>query len=144
MAQGKLKISELARRSGVSPRTIRFYETAGVFPAPPRAPNGYRLYTAEAAEILRFIQRAQGLGLTLAEIREMVTIRRKGRAPCDHVRDLAERRLEAIAQALRELAAQRRMLRDLLTSWPARAGGAAAICPHIESGDRTPNRRRRR
>ena len=144
MARPGMLIGEVAVAAGMSRKAIRLYEAHGILPPPARTSAGYRVYGKEVVNLLRFVARARRLGFAVDEIREIVAIRREGRAPCDHVRDLAERRLEAIAQALRELAAQRRMLRDLLTSWPARAGGAAAICPHIESGDRTPNRRRRR
>ena len=133
MAQGKLKIGDLARRSGVSPRTIRFYEAAGVFPAPPRGPNGYRLYTAEAAEILRFIQQAQGLGLTLAEIREIVAIRQGGRPPCHHVYQLLKEKDAELDRKLRDLLTLRRRIRQSLAAWGRRPAGAAAICPHIEA-----------
>ena len=82
MRQGRLKISELASLTGVSAKAIRFYEAAGVLPPPERGANGYRLYTADAVEMLRFIKQAQGLGLTLAEIKEIVAIRQGGRPPC--------------------------------------------------------------
>jgi DNA-binding transcriptional MerR regulator len=63
---GGLKIGELARRAGVTPKAIRFYERRGILPAAKRAANRYRLYGDDAAETLRFVKQAGGLGLTLA------------------------------------------------------------------------------
>jgi len=59
-------IGQAAARAGVTPKAIRFYESAGVLPPAARSPGGYRLYSDEAAEVLAFIKQAAGLGLTLA------------------------------------------------------------------------------
>ena len=63
MAVEELKIGELAKRLGLNPRTIRFYEGAGVLPKPERTAGGYGIYTAEDEERLRFIKAGQRLGL---------------------------------------------------------------------------------
>jgi len=63
-----LRVSELARAAHVAPDTIRYYERAGLLPAPDRTPSGYRAYQPEAVERLRFIQGAQRLGLRLRDI----------------------------------------------------------------------------
>jgi len=81
MPHGRLTIGDLAGESLVSAKTIRFYEAAGVLPPPARGPNGYRLYAPDAVDMLRFVKQAQGLGLTLGEIKEIVAIRQGGRAP---------------------------------------------------------------
>src|SRR5712691_5324026 len=85
---GGLKIGELARRTGVTAKAIRFYERKGILPQAERAPNGYRLYDGEAVGMLHFVKQASGLGLTLAEIKEIVAIRQGGRPPCTHVHQL--------------------------------------------------------
>ena len=97
-----LKIGDLARRTGVDPRTIRFYEAVGVLPPPGRGRNGYRLYAGDAVDVLRFIKQAQGLGLTLAEIREIVAIRQGGRPPCSHVYQLLREKAAELDRKLRE------------------------------------------
>ncbi len=58
MSDARLKISELARLTGVSAKAIRFYEAVGALPPPVRAANGYRLYGRDAVDVLRFIARA--------------------------------------------------------------------------------------
>ena len=68
----RLKIGELARLSGLSIKTIRYYEGRGLLEQPPRTKGGYRLYGPEEVARLRFIQRAKLLGLTLSEIGELV------------------------------------------------------------------------
>jgi len=67
-----VRIGELARRAGVAPSALRFYEAAGLLPEPERTPSGYRLYAPELLGRLEFIRRAQGLGLSLAEIRALL------------------------------------------------------------------------
>jgi DNA-binding transcriptional MerR regulator len=70
----RLKIGELARQTGLSIKTIRYYESRGLLEKPPRTEGGYRLYGPEEVARLRFVQRAKLLGLTLEEIRELVEV----------------------------------------------------------------------
>src|ERR671911_1187220 len=70
----RLKIGELARQTGLSIKTIRYYERRGLLEQPPRTEGGYRLYGREEVARLRFVQRAKLLGLTLEEIRELVEL----------------------------------------------------------------------
>ncbi len=128
-----LKIGELAAKSGVAAKTIRFYEGAGVLPAPSRGANGYRLYGADALDLLRFVRQARGLGLTLGEIKELVAIRRRGEIPCRHVYRLIEEKAAEFERKLKDLAELRAVLRRSLRSAP-RPFPRAAVCPHIEAG----------
>ena len=70
-----MKIGELAAATGIAPSAIRFYEQSGLLPAAQRAANGYRSYSAEAVERLRFIQLAQALGFTLDTLRAGLVVR---------------------------------------------------------------------
>lgn len=65
-----MQIGELARRTGVSVSRIRFYEARGLLPQAPRTDNGYRSYGPDAVAILYFVDQAQRLGFSLAEIGE--------------------------------------------------------------------------
>jgi DNA-binding transcriptional MerR regulator len=67
-----LTIGRLAQQVGINLETVRFYERQGLLPKPPRSTSGYRLFPAEAARRLRFIKRAQELGFSLNEIRELL------------------------------------------------------------------------
>jgi DNA-binding transcriptional MerR regulator len=128
-----LKIGELAARTGVTAKTIRFYEAAGVVPPPVRSANGYRLYRRDAADLLRFIKQARGLDLTLAEIKELVAIRRRGEAPCSHVYRLLNEKAEDLERRLKDVTALRRELRrSARLAGPQRLKDSA-VCPHIEA-----------
>ena len=66
-----LTIGRLAQEAGINLETVRYYERRGLLPTPPRTPAGYRMFPPEAARRLRFIRRAQYLGFSLKEIREL-------------------------------------------------------------------------
>jgi len=67
-----LTIGQVAKTSGVAPKTIRYYEQIGVLPAPSRAASGYRLYDQPGVERLRFIRRARSLGLPLQQLKTLM------------------------------------------------------------------------
>ncbi|MEU7605565.1 heavy metal-responsive transcriptional regulator [Streptomyces sp. NPDC041003] len=126
-----MRIGDLATASKLTTKTIRFYEQAGLLPAPPRTPGGYRDYPQQTPARLAFIRDAQGAGLTLAEIRSVLALRDGGQAPCEHVTTLIDQRLADIERRLAELATTREALRGL-TRRAARPDPAActedAIC----------------
>lgn len=126
-------IGELARRAGVTRKAIRFYETKRVLPPPRRGANGYRLYGDEAIEVLCFVKQASGLGLTLAEITEVIGIRQGGRPPCAHVHRLLQEKAAELEGKLRDLHEVRRRIRRSLAAWNRRPTARAAVCPHIEA-----------
>ena len=140
---GRLKIGQLAARAGFTRKAIRFYETAGILPAAPRGSNGYRLYTDEAVGMLEFVKQASGLGLTLAEIRDVIAIRRGGRPPCTHVHELLKAKARELDQKLRDLLEMRRMVRRSLAAWAHVRSREAAVCPHIEREARSRRGRKR-
>ena len=125
MDRGGLLIGEVAKQSGASRKAIRLYEARGILPPARRTASGYRVYSAEVAGILAFVEQGRRLGLTLAEIRTIVALRRSGSMPCVHVRRLLEQKAVDLAGLL---AALRRILR----SWAADSDRVAAVCPHIE------------
>lgn len=134
-----LKIGEVARRAGVTAKAIRFYERSGVLPPAARGGNGYRLYGNEAVETLAFVKRAGGLGLTLAEIKDIITIRQGGRPPCAHVHRLLTEKALELDRKLRDLLEVRRRVRQSLAAWKRAPLKRAAVCPHIE-GQARPGR----
>src|SRR2546429_6338717 len=94
MGHDGLLIGEVTKRSGASRKALRLYEAAGILPAPRRTQSGYRGYSSEALDLLAFVRQAQRLGFTLDEIKEIVAIKRAGRAPCLHVPELVRRKAE--------------------------------------------------
>ncbi len=122
-----LKIGQLARRAGVTAKAIRFYERKRILPPAPRAANGYRLYGEDAAEMLRFIKQASGLGLTLAEIKDIIAIRQGGRPPCAHVYQLLRDKGAALDRKLKDLVEVRERIRRSLAAWSRRPQTRAPV-----------------
>jgi DNA-binding transcriptional MerR regulator len=108
-----MRIGVLAEQAELSAKTIRYYEAIGVLPEPDRTPSGYREYTSEAVERLRFVRSAQAVGLTLGEIREILAYRDRGDVPCTHVVKLIRRRATYVDEQIAQLEAMRTELRRL-------------------------------
>ncbi|MGW7544005.1 heavy metal-responsive transcriptional regulator [Streptomyces sp. NPDC054770] len=131
-----MRIGELAAANDLTPKTIRFYEQAGLLPAPPRTAGGYRDYPPQAGPRLTFIRDAQSAGLTLAEIRSVLALRDSGEAPCSHVTDLIQQHLTDIERRMAELRKTRTALRGLAERAAATDPGTcreADICSIIGS-----------
>jgi len=105
-----MHIGELATRTGVPAKTIRYWEQVGLLPTPPRTPAGDRDYQPQAATRLGFIRAAQSIGLSLGEIREILAVRDRGQTPCAHVATLIEQHAADLAE---RIAALERMRQDL-------------------------------
>ncbi|MBI2466546.1 MAG: heavy metal-responsive transcriptional regulator [Candidatus Rokubacteria bacterium] len=132
MGDRGLKIGEVAGRAGVGAKAIRFYEARGILPEPPRGANGYRLYPPEAVSLVAFVKQAQGLGLTLAEIKDIVAIRQGGRPPCPHVHHLLQQKAMELDRKLKDLLALRRRIHQSLAAWGRSPRRKGTVCPHIE------------
>jgi DNA-binding transcriptional MerR regulator len=136
-----MRIGELARLAGINPRTLRYYESIGLLAPSSRTDAGYRIYTREDADRLAFIRRAQSVGLSLAEIAEVIALRDTGTAPCRHVRALAESKVSEIDARVAEL---RRLRADLVRLAEAAAEAETAcarsssICVAFEESARPP------
>src|SRR5919107_864068 len=109
-----MRIGQLAAQTGFSVRTIRFYEQSGLLPAPQRTPGGYRAYDQDAVTRLRFVRSAQALGLSLAEIAEVLRIRDYQGPPCTYVAELLGTHIHALDARIAELTGLRDELRTRL------------------------------
>jgi DNA-binding transcriptional MerR regulator len=109
-----MRIGELAKSAGVTPDTIRYYEREGLLPPPERRPSGYRDYGPGVVDDLQFIKKAQGLGLKLSDVREVLEISSGGRPPCEHVRATVTTRLSEVERRMKELRALRSTLRETM------------------------------
>jgi DNA-binding transcriptional MerR regulator len=109
-----MKIGEVAQLTGTPTKTIRFYEDAGLLPAPARTPSGYRDYQPQIVQRLRFIHRGQAAGLSLREIGQILAIYDRGEAPCGHVRQMLRTRLDQVRAQQAELIALEGHLHTLL------------------------------
>jgi MerR family Zn(II)-responsive transcriptional regulator of zntA len=129
-----MRIGELAAAAGTTTKTLRFYEAAGLLPPPHRTPAGYRMYDPAVTDRLHFIRRSQRAGLTLAQIREVLTIRDGGHAPCSHVQRLLAERLADLDQQLAELSALRATvsgLRDRAAAVEPDTCAPASVCRYL-------------
>lgn len=122
---GAFTVSKLARQSGTSPDTLRYYERIGLIPPAERSQSGYRLYDDDAVDRIRFIKGAQRLGLRLEEIGELLGIRESGLCPCGRTRQLLEDRLAQLEAELAELSHLRGEISGML-SQPVRADQGCA------------------
>ncbi len=122
-------IGEVARRTGLSHDTLRYYERIGLLPRVGRDPGGRRVYDERDLSDLRFIRRAQAMGFTLEEIGMLLQMRADPRRARDEVRRLTAAKLAEIEQRLEEI----RTLRDELRLLLNLCRGAQDGCPIIES-----------
>jgi MerR family transcriptional regulator, copper efflux regulator len=112
-----LFIGDVAQRAGVSAPTIRYYESVGLLTAPRRTAAGYRRYSDTTVDELRFIKKAQGLGFSLDEVGEILTLTRSGEAPCAHVLSVGHRHLAAVQERIRQLQRFQELLGAELAKW---------------------------
>ncbi|WP_053959789.1 heavy metal-responsive transcriptional regulator [Sulfobacillus thermosulfidooxidans] len=130
-----MRIGELAKVAGITPKTLRYYEDFGLLPASTRSESGYRLYSWNDLDRLRFIQKAKTVGFSLSEIRSILALRNHGEVPCDHVKALINRKLEEInsqIQALRDLEIELRTMQKEADALPP---CEACVCEIIEHHD---------
>lgn len=131
---GHWTVSHAATKAGTTRKAIRLYEAKGLLPPTGRTEAGYRLFGTEDIEVLRFIRRARGLGLSLSEIGDILELQRGGEQPCDHVIAVLDEHLYQIDKTIEELTE----LRSTLNSMRARADEAwctpddGAICRIIQ------------
>lgn len=98
------QIGQLAKISGLSRDTIRYYESTGLIPQAPRSPAGYRLYSEQTLEQLGFIHNAKTLGFSLKDITELLSINLdKDHYSCKDVKDLSRQKLQQVEQKIVEL-----------------------------------------
>lgn len=132
-------IGELAARTGMTPDALRYYERLGVMAPVRRTAGGYRVYTGETIERVRFIKQAQLHGLTLAEIRELLQVEKRGGVGrCRRVQRLLQRKLTELDTRLVQLQEFRRSLHGYLAQCDRTlAESPEAECPVVEDLRRT-------
>ena len=109
-----MKISDVADRSGLPPKTIRYYEDIGLVRPAVRQGNGYRDYDDRDVQMLRFLKRARGLGFSVADCRNLISLYQdRDRASAD-VKALAKHRVEEIDRKIAELHSMRDALDHLI------------------------------
>ncbi len=135
MGSDGLRIGEVAQRAGVNIQTLRYYERRGLLREPPRRPSGYRAYAPETVRVVRFIKRAQKLGFSLREVRELLGLRVSQRASCAQVRARARAKMAEIEGKIAGLQAIREALEALVASCTRE--GSTRECPILDAIERT-------
>ena len=110
----RLTIGELARQAGVGVETVRYYQRRGLLPQPSRPARGYRVYSVDVLAKLRLIRRTKALGLSLAEINQLLALRSRQRAACGELRALLLQRHAAMQLQVKDLQLKEKALADLL------------------------------
>jgi MerR family copper efflux transcriptional regulator len=108
-----MKIQEFARLTGLSTKTIRYYESIGILSSPQRAANGYREYSEGHLARARFVAGARSLDLSLDEIREILAMQDRREAPCRTLLNLIEQKANYIDERIRLLNQMEVDLREL-------------------------------
>lgn len=124
-------IGQVAKQSGISVETIRYYEKESLLKEPERKESGYRQYKQEAIARLSFIQQAKELGFSLKEIGELLSIRSDENNLCNEVKQLAQEKLDNIESKLKLLQRMRKSLKKLVDDCPGQA--LLNECPILEA-----------
>src|SRR5215831_13428125 len=95
-----LKVGAVAQAAGVGVQTLHYYERLGLTPKAKRSAANYRLYSPEAIRRVCFIKKAQAIGLTLEETKQILDLKEHGRAPCAKAAELGEKHLREIDKRL--------------------------------------------
>jgi len=123
-----------ARELDVGIQTLHFYEGQGLISRPPRSGSGYRLYTPEIVERVRFIRKAQALGFSLEEIKEILGLAKRGTSPCGRVQAALGEKLREVDRRLEELRGFRAELASLIgqAAELSKYDGEARVCSIVE------------
>ncbi|WP_333839253.1 heavy metal-responsive transcriptional regulator [Pelomicrobium sp.] len=135
-----LTVGKVARLATVSADTVRFYEKEGLLAPVRKSAAGYRLYGGDTVRRLHFIKRAQDCGFSLAEVRELLTLRAAEDACCTDVRSVAVHKKLLIENKIRTLQAMSQALSELI----ARCDGGQLpldACPILAALDASTPRR---
>lgn len=130
-----LKIGEAAAKSGLPVKTIRYYDDIGLLtPTVERSESGYRLFLPQVIDRLVFIKRAQSLGLSLEEVKEILAVHDRGSLPCDTVKGQIQDKIAQITVQIEQLTTLRSELQTVLSQWqePAPELIETTICPNLE------------
>lgn len=125
-----LNIGQVAKRTGVTVETVRFYEKQGLIADPQRSDAGYRQYPLETVKRVRFIQHAKDVGFTLKDIGELLALRQESGTSCTDIKLRATQKIEEVDQKIRDL----NRIRDALGRMVMKCSGRGALsqCPILE------------
>ncbi|MCG6134135.1 MAG: heavy metal-responsive transcriptional regulator [Nostoc sp. LLA-1] len=128
-----LLIGQVTNLSGIPIRTIRYYESVGLIASLGRTEGGFRQFSTNVLTRLAFIKRAQNLGLSLEEIRDILQVYDQGQPPCGDIKEKLEEKLLQIDSQIEQLFTLRSEIGELLSGWKNTHGKQEdTICPIIQ------------
>jgi DNA-binding transcriptional MerR regulator len=128
-----LLIGQVTEKTGVPIGTIRYYESLGLIKSSARTEGGYRQFSADVLTRLAFIKRAQHLGLTLEEIRDILEVYDNGKPPCCEIEEKLQDKLSQIDHQIEQLLTLRSEINQLLSGWQnIKTKPEDTICPIIQ------------
>lgn len=125
------KIGEAARRANVNKETVRYYEKRQLIPKPDRRYSGYRIFTQRHIDQIKFIKRAQELGFTLSEIKELLGLRRDKHSTCSEIKQEAQQKYRDVVEKIEDLQRIKTTLADLIDSCDSE--GPKGECPILKA-----------
>lgn len=120
----------LAKQTGVNPETVRYYETIGLMPNPPRSAGGHRIYGETHLRRLSFIRRCRELGFSLDETRGLLGLVDAGRYTCAEIRDRTQVHLDDVRDRITDLRRMEGVLKQMVAEC---TGELIPDCPIIET-----------
>lgn len=126
-------ISLVAKEAGVHIETLRYYERRGLLQKTLRSASNYRIYSEDAVKRVRFIKKAQQLGFSLNEIKELLLLRTTSSSRCIQVRKRAQAKIGDIQKKIQSLRSMEKTLVKLVDACSRR--GSTTQCPILESLD---------
>ncbi len=128
---GYLSIGQLAKTTNVNIETIRYYERRGLIPHPPRRESGYRQFSQDTVERLRFIKHAQEVGFTLKEISELLSLRVDPDTTCAEIKNRTVRKISEVEQKIQALTRIKKALVKLKATCSGH--GPTSECPILDA-----------
>ncbi len=125
-----LNIGQVAKRTGVTVETLRFYEKQGLIATSQRSDGGYRQYSSDTVKRLRFIQHAKDVGFTLKDIAELLALRQEPGTSCADIKLRATQKIEEVDRKIQDLKRIREALARMILK--CRGRGALRECPILE------------
>lgn len=125
------KIGEVAQRADVNKETIRYYEKRKLITEPDRRRSGYRIFTQRHIDQVKFIKRAQQLGFTLKEIKELLELRMDEESTCSEIKKEAQHKYQDVVEKIDDLQRIKNTLIDLIDTCDGE--GPKGECPILEA-----------
>jgi DNA-binding transcriptional MerR regulator len=132
----QLKIGELAKQTNLSVGTLRYYSDLGLLQPVQIGDNGYRYYAQDAQKQVEFIKKAQTIGFTLKEIKQILDVRDRGETPCNLVQDLLDNKIEQLEIQIKKMSLFQQELQKYRVSWSDNSNlqsDLQEVCPLIAS-----------